>query len=572
MLAEFLEQEASQVKTAAAQFREIISTIDKVAASTAANVAGEHFAVSDFERPLHSRQESSPGGVTAILTAADQQRVAQATNNLHTEQRAPEPPQDGNSIRLSAQGDKSPFQPGPLDTDPAGSPVLKTAADLQAAVARLKERKQRAKEIGEALGVNWGEVDFSPKDLMKGMKVELEHNVKQLDVIPPGKEDLYSAKIALAHLEEGSDYYDRLEEMEEEMEEDAEEELEDIADEMKMEAQKGLETSVPECPFGKGHGMGRGMGRGRAFMDLDGEEEEEEKLAAAKPGGIIDRLRRGYKLGRSQKMLKDLSLDAERGGSRVRVKIRNKAGNVIDVIEPGTKADDPMVKWLSEAKGSGKAGEVGRHLGKHQEKYVTGGLVAGGTGAVAALAEREARKNREKTAGLKDRVADRLSKIRKAYNAGRARKGMQSVQRTFSDGLPRGLESPTGRVEAAVIDRTRKTTSTKGTGVLEDVAHHLGKHRTKYLAGGAAAVPTTALVAREKSRKGKTKEGSFEGAVEKMAAAGKVRTLEGWNKSAALKLPSAVMDAAKKARKVGKPAPLKQPKMNIISGFSTGRR
>jgi hypothetical protein len=460
MLAEFLEQEASQVKTAAAQFREIISTIDKVAASTAANAAGEHFAVSDFEHPLHSRQESSPGGVTAILTAADQQRVAQATNNLHTEQRTSEPPQDGNSIRLSAQGDKSPFQPGPLDTDPAGGPVLKTAADLQAAVARLKERKQRAKEIGEALGVNWGEVDFSPKDLMKGMKVELEHNVKQFDVIPPGKEDLYSAKIAIAHLEEGSDYYDRLEEMEEEMEEDAEEELEDIADEMKMEAQKGLETSVPECPFGKGHGMGRGMGRGRAFMDLD-DEEEEEKLAAAKPGGIIDRLRRGYHLGRSQSFLKDVE------GRGARIKIRNKAGNVIDVIEPGTKANDPMVKWLSEAKGSGKAGEVGRHFGKHQTKYVTGGLVAGGTGAIAALTEREARKNREK---------------------------------------------------------------------------------------------------------GKTKKSSFEGAVEKMAAAGKVRTLEGWNKNAALKLPSAVMDAAKQARKVGKPAPLKQPKMNIISGFSTGRQ
>ena len=167
-----------------------------------------------------------------------------------------------------------------------------------------------------------------------------------------------------------------------------------------------------------------------------------------------------YHLGRAQHALKGV----EKGDTVV--KIRNKAGKVIDTIKPGDKPGK-MSEWLSQATGSGWAGETGRHLGKHQEKYVTGGLVAGGTGAVAALAEREARKNREK---------------------------------------------------------------------------------------------------------GKQKKGSFEGAVEKMAAAGKVRTLEGWDKQAGLKLPSAVMDAAKKARKVGKPAPLKQPKMNIISGFSTGRR
>jgi len=413
MLAEFLEQEASQVKTAAAQFREIISTIDKVAAES----AGQYFARSDFESPLNCREESVPGGVTKALTAPDLPRVSAATNNPSVEQGTPVPPKDGNSVRMSAKGDKSPFQPDPLKTDPAGDSVLKTGA----------------------------------KD----------------------------------------------------------------------------------------------------------------------PGGIIDRLRRGYHLGRAQHALKGV----EKGDTVV--KIRNKAGKVIDTIKPGDKPGK-MSEWLSQATGSGWAGETGRHLGKHQEKYVTGGLVAGGTGAIAALTEREARKNREKTAGLKDRVATRLSKIRRAYRAGQAEKGMKSIERSLSDARPRNQEREAAkRVRKAISGtggRTWDTTSTEGTGVLEDAAHHLGKHRTKYLAGGAAAIPTAALVAREATQRGKTKKSSFEGAVEKMAAAGKVRTLEGWNKNAALKLPSAVMDAAKKARKVGKPAPLKQPKMNIISGFSTGRR
>jgi len=73
-----------------------------------------------------------------------------------------------------------------------------------------------AQRVGSRLGVDWGNVDFQPSDLAKGMEVEKEHNVGNTDVVGDVPED--TAKIALAHLKEGSDYYDRLHEMEQRME------------------------------------------------------------------------------------------------------------------------------------------------------------------------------------------------------------------------------------------------------------------------------------------------------------------------------------------------------------------
>lgn len=55
---------------------------------------------------------------------------------------------------------------------------------------------------------------FTKKDLLKGMKVELEHGTR-FELTNITDDNIYPTfKIALAHLYEFPDYYDRLEKME----------------------------------------------------------------------------------------------------------------------------------------------------------------------------------------------------------------------------------------------------------------------------------------------------------------------------------------------------------------------
>lgn len=72
------------------------------------------------------------------------------------------------------------------------------------------------KKIGDDFGVDWEVV--SPQTLQKGIRVELEHGFKR--GIVPSKtnltdDNLYATvMIALAHLAEFPDYYERLERLE----------------------------------------------------------------------------------------------------------------------------------------------------------------------------------------------------------------------------------------------------------------------------------------------------------------------------------------------------------------------
>ena len=70
----------------------------------------------------------------------------------------------------------------------------------------MKITKQQAKEVGDTLRVNWRQIDH--EQFRVGLEVELEHtNVTGGDLELIGM-------IALAHLEELSDYYTRLKRME----------------------------------------------------------------------------------------------------------------------------------------------------------------------------------------------------------------------------------------------------------------------------------------------------------------------------------------------------------------------
>ena len=75
---------------------------------------------------------------------------------------------------------------------------------------------EEAKAIGEQLGLTWDKFDVD--QFKRGMDVELEHGLVDEHTNVSNDDPLVTGKIALAHLNEFPDYYDRLEKMEVEAE------------------------------------------------------------------------------------------------------------------------------------------------------------------------------------------------------------------------------------------------------------------------------------------------------------------------------------------------------------------
>lgn len=74
----------------------------------------------------------------------------------------------------------------------------------------------RARRIGERLGLKWEKFDVD--QFRRGMEVELEHGLRDPVTNVTDDDLLITGKIALAHLNEFPDYYDRLDKMEAEAE------------------------------------------------------------------------------------------------------------------------------------------------------------------------------------------------------------------------------------------------------------------------------------------------------------------------------------------------------------------
>lgn len=75
---------------------------------------------------------------------------------------------------------------------------------------------EEAKRVGEALGIGWSKFDV--EQFRMGMDVELEHGLVDPKTNVTNDDAMMTGKIALAHLNEFSDYYTRLEKMEREAE------------------------------------------------------------------------------------------------------------------------------------------------------------------------------------------------------------------------------------------------------------------------------------------------------------------------------------------------------------------
>ena len=77
---------------------------------------------------------------------------------------------------------------------------------------------EEARRVGDAMGVDWS--SFDPEQSRAGMDVEFEHGAHDPQTDVTGDDPIITGKIALAHMKEFPDYYERLERMEAEAERD----------------------------------------------------------------------------------------------------------------------------------------------------------------------------------------------------------------------------------------------------------------------------------------------------------------------------------------------------------------
>ncbi len=77
---------------------------------------------------------------------------------------------------------------------------------------------EQAKEVGTKIGIDWNDVKFDVEQFRHGMDIELEHGTHDPETDVTSDDPALTGKIALAHLREFPDYYDRLDKMEEEAE------------------------------------------------------------------------------------------------------------------------------------------------------------------------------------------------------------------------------------------------------------------------------------------------------------------------------------------------------------------
>jgi Protein of unknown function (DUF5661) len=71
-----------------------------------------------------------------------------------------------------------------------------------------------ARRVGDAIGIDWNRFDL--EQFRAGMDVEYEHGSHDPQTDVTSDDPIVTGKIALAHMKEFPDYYERLERMEEE--------------------------------------------------------------------------------------------------------------------------------------------------------------------------------------------------------------------------------------------------------------------------------------------------------------------------------------------------------------------
>ena len=77
---------------------------------------------------------------------------------------------------------------------------------------------EEARSVGDQIGVDWNRFDL--EQFRAGMDVEYEHGSHDPQTDVTGDDPVTTGKIALAHMKEFPDYYERLRRMEQQAEND----------------------------------------------------------------------------------------------------------------------------------------------------------------------------------------------------------------------------------------------------------------------------------------------------------------------------------------------------------------
>ena len=77
---------------------------------------------------------------------------------------------------------------------------------------------EEAQRVGDEIGVDWERFDL--EQFRAGMDIEFEHGSQDPQTNVTDDDPIVTGKIALAHMKEFPDYYERLERMEEEAKRD----------------------------------------------------------------------------------------------------------------------------------------------------------------------------------------------------------------------------------------------------------------------------------------------------------------------------------------------------------------
>jgi hypothetical protein len=83
---------------------------------------------------------------------------------------------------------------------------------------RTKTTPEEARRIGDEIGVDWSRLEL--EQFRAGLDVEFEHGSHDPQTDVTGDDPILTGKIALAHMKEFPDYYQRLERMEEQAKRD----------------------------------------------------------------------------------------------------------------------------------------------------------------------------------------------------------------------------------------------------------------------------------------------------------------------------------------------------------------
>ena len=78
--------------------------------------------------------------------------------------------------------------------------------------AEARTTIEEARRVGDAIGVDWALFDI--EQFRAGIDVEFEHGSRNLQTNVTNDDPITTGKIALAHLKEIGDYYERLGKME----------------------------------------------------------------------------------------------------------------------------------------------------------------------------------------------------------------------------------------------------------------------------------------------------------------------------------------------------------------------